>query len=198
MNPSYIAASITHTVQEKLTEYLITPFTNLFVILILIIMFVNIYMFRKLWKMKKRDYMLITNVTVIGIYAVFSVISAVLVSRLGPHGTLKADDCDTLYMFIPRTLFVITAVVNIVYFIVNIYIKLKKDKEYEETVKRGYYAEEKESIEDDDEPKERKHIDLSGFSENIKEKIDTDSIKEKVDSAVETVKSFIDKKVNKE
>lgn len=197
MNPSYIAASITHTVQEKLTEYLITPFTNLFVIFILIIMFVNIYMFRKLWKMKKRDYMLITNVTVIGVYAVFSIISAVLVSRLGPHGTLKADDCDTLYMFIPRALFVITAVVNIVYFIVNICIKLKKDKEYEETVKRGYYAEE--SIkEDDDEPKERKHIDLSGFSENIKEKIDTDSIKEKVDSAVETVKSFIDKKVNKE
>ena len=37
MNPSYIAASITHTVQEKLTEYLITPFTNLFVILILVI-----------------------------------------------------------------------------------------------------------------------------------------------------------------
>lgn len=197
MNPSYIAASITHTVQEKLTEYLITPFTNLFVILILVIMFVNIYMFRKLWKMKKRDYMIITNVTVIGVYAVFSVISAVLVSRLGPHGTLKADDCDTLYMFIPRVLFVITAVVNIVYFIVNICIKLKKDKEYEETIKRGYYAEE--SInEDDDEPKERKHIDLSGFSENIKEKIDTDSIKEKVDSAVETVKSFIDKKVNKE
>lgn len=197
MNPSYIAASITHTVQEKLTEYLITPFTNLFVILILVIMFVNIYMFRKLWKMKKRDYMIITNVTVIGVYAVFSVISAVLVSRLGPHGTLKADDCDTLYMFIPRALFVITAVVNIVYFIVNICIKLKKDKEYEETIKRGYYAEE--SIkEDDDEPKERKHIDLSGFSENIKEKIDTDSIKEKVDSAVETVKSFIDKKVNKE
>ena len=188
MNPSYIAASITHTVQEKLTEYLITPFTNLFVILILVIMFVNIYMFRKLWKMKKRDYMIITNVTVIGVYAV---------SRLGPHGTLKADDCDTLYMFIPRALFVITAVVNIVYFIVNICIKLKKDKEYEETIKRGYYAEE--SIkEDDDEPKERKHIDLSGFSENIKEKIDTDSIKEKVDSAVETVKSFIDKKVNKE
>ena len=197
MNPSYIAASITHTVQEKLTEYLITPFTNLFVILILVIMFVNIYMFRKLWKMKKRDYMIITNVTVIGVYAVFSVISAVLVSRLGPHGTLKADDCDTLYMFIPLALFVITAVVNIVYFIVNICIKLKKDKEYEETIKRGYYAEE--SIkEDDDEPKERKHIDLSGFSENIKEKIDTDSIKEKVDSAVETVKSFIDKKVNKE
>lgn len=197
MNPSYIAASITHTVQEKLTEYLITPFTNLFVILILVIMFVNIYMFRKLWKMKKRDYMIITNVTVIGVYAVFSVISAVLVSRLGPHGTLKADDCDTLYMFIPRALFVITAVVNIVYFIVNICIKLKKDKEYEETIKRGYYAEG--SIkEDDDEPKERKHIDLSGFSENIKEKIDTDSIKEKVDSAVETVKSFIDKKVNKE
>ena len=197
MNPSYIAASITHTVQEKLTEYLITPFTNLFVILVLVIMFVNIYMFRKLWKMKKRDYMIITNVTVIGVYAVFSVISAVLVSRLGPHGTLKADDCDTLYMFIPRALFVITAVVNIVYFIVNICIKLKKDKEYEETIKRGYYAEE--SIkEDDDEPKERKHIDLSGFSENIKEKIDTDSIKEKVDSAVETVKSFIDKKVNKE
>lgn len=197
MNPGYVAASITHTVQGKLTEYLITPFTNLFVILILIIMFVNIYMFRKLWKMKKRDYMLITNVTVIGVYAVFSVISAVLVSRLGPHGTLKADDCDTLYMFIPRALFVITAVVNIVYFIVNICIKLKKDKEYEETVKRGYYAEE--SIkEDDDEPKERKHIDLSGISENIKEKIDTDSIKEKVDSAVETVKSFIDKKVNKE
>ena len=197
MNPSYIAASITHTVQEKLTEYLITPFTNLFVILILVIMFVNIYMFRKLWKMKKRDYMIITNVTVIGVYAAFSVISAVLVSRLGPHGTLKADDCDTLYMFIPRALFVITAVVNIVYFIVNICIKLKKDKEYEETIKRGYYAEE--SIkEDDDEPKERKHIDLSGFSENIKEKIDTDSIKEKVDSAVETVKSFIDKKVNKE
>lgn len=197
MNPSYIAASITHTVQEKLTEYLITSFTNLFVILILVIMFVNIYMFRKLWKMKKRDYMLITNVTVIGVYAVFSVISAVLVSRLGPHGTLKADDCDTLYMFIPRALFVITAVVNIVYFIVNICIKLKKDKEYEETVKRGYYAEE--SIKEDDyEPKERKHIDLFGMSENIKEKIDTDSIKEKVDSAVETVKSFIDKKVNKE
>ena len=198
MNPSYVAASITHTVYEKLTEYLVTPFTNIFFILVIIIMFVNAYMFRKLWKIKKRDYMLISNIVVIGIYFVFSVMSAILVSRLGPHGTLKADDCDKMYMLIPRTLFIITAVINLIYFIINIYTKLKKDKEYEETLKRGYYAEKEERPEIEETPKEKKHIDLSSISGNIKEKIDTESIKEKLDDAVETVKSFIDKKGNKE
>lgn len=195
MNPSYVAADITHTVPERLSAYLISPLTNLLVIVTLVIMFVNVYMFRKLWKMKKRDYMLVTNIIVIGIYIVFSIISSVLVSRLGPHGTLTKDDCDYIYMLIPRVLFLITAFINIIYFISNICVKYKKDKEYEETVKRGYFAEE---TREEKQPKEEKHFDLSSVTENIKEKIDVEEIKEKVSDFTENIKEVINKKVNKE
>lgn len=195
MNPSYIAASITHTVPERLTTYLISPLTNLLVIFALVIMFVNVYMFRKLWKMKKRDYMLVANVTVICIYVVFSIITAVLVSRLSPHGTLTKDDCDSVYMFIPRMLFLITAGINVIYFIANIYTKFKKDKEYEKTVQRGYYAEE---TREEKQPKEEKHFELSSVTENIKEKIDVEKIKEKVNNLTENVKEIINNKINKE
>ena len=145
MNPQYMSASFVHTVPEKLSEYFIYPFTNIFIIISLVMMFANVYMFRKLRKIKKRDYIEVLNLFTIGIYIVFSIISSVLVSRLGPHGTLMTDDCDRIYMIIPRTLFVFVAIVNVIFFVVNILTKLKKDKEYKETNERGYFAEEKTS-----------------------------------------------------
>ncbi len=147
MNPQYVAANEVHTIPEKLSEYLIEPFTNFGILICLIIMFANIYMFRKLWKIKRRDYIEVINLFTIGIYIVFSIISAVLVSRLGPHGVLLEDDCDKAYMTFPRALFSIVIAINIIYFVINLVTKLKKDKEYSENVKRGYFAEEKENVE---------------------------------------------------
>lgn len=199
MNPEYIAANLVHTIPEKLSEYFLEPFTNFAVIICLIIMFANIYMFRKLWNIKRRDYMLVTNIATIGIYIVFGIISAVLVSRLGPHGTLTIDDCDKMYMFIPRTLFTIVTVINIIYFIINLVTKLKKDKEYNETVKRGYFAEDNRELETEEKEKQStNHIDISSLVGNIKEKIDIDEIKDKVNNITENVKDIINKKSKNE
>jgi len=199
MNPEYIAAHLVHTIPEKLSEYFLEPFTNFGIIICLIIMFTNIYMFRKLWKIKRRDYMLITNIAAIGTYIVFGIISAVLVSRLGPHGTLTIDDCDKIYMLIPRTFFIIVAVINIIYFIINLVTKLNKDKEYNETLKRGYFAEDNREIETEEkETKNTNHIDISSLVGNIKEKIDIDEIKDKVNNITEDVKDIINKKSKSE
>ena len=195
MNPEYIAANLVHTIPEKLSEYFLEPFTNFIVIFCLTMMFANVYMFRKLRNIKARDYMLVINIVTIGIYSVFGIISAVLVSRLEPHGTLTLDDCDKTYMFIPRTLFVIVSVINSIYFIVNLITKLKKDKEYNETVKRGYYAEENHLRQTEDkENKHTNHIDMSSFVDNIKEKIDIEGIKDKVNHITEDVKDIINSK----
>jgi len=199
MNPEFIAANYVHTVPQKLEEYFIEPFYNISIILILVIMFTNVYMFRKLRKIRKRDYIEVVNLFTLGIYAIFSIISAILVSRLGPHGKLAVDDCDKLYMFIPRMLFIIVAIVNIIYFVINIVTKLKKDKEYKETEERGYFAEEKtrEEIEEKH-SNQHNHIDASSFIDNIKEKFDMDSIKDKVNNITEDIKEIINSKLNKD
>lgn len=185
MNPEFVAANYVHTIPEKLTEYFVSTLSNFFVILILIIMFANIYMFRKLRKIWKKDYIEVINIFTIGIYIMFSILSAILVSRLGPHGTLTVDDCDKVYMFIPKTLFTLVAAVNIIYFVINIITKLKKDNEYKENEERGYFAEK----EIGEETKERKlnihnHIDVSSVIDNIKDKVSdiTEDIKEMVNS----------------
>lgn len=205
MNPEYIAAGFVHTIPERLSEYFLEPLTNIFIILILIIMFANTYMLRKLWKIKTKDYITLVNVITLGIYSVMSIISAVLVSRLGPHGKVALDDCDKLYMTIPRVLFWIVAIVNIVYFIVNICTKARKDKEYEKTIERGYYAEEEtSSVDDKNEVKssEEKNINIMdsilSFTENIKERVDLEEIKDKINQVTEDVKDLINKKNDKD
>ncbi len=198
MNPEYLAASTVHTIPEKLEEYFLLPFTNFLVILIIIIMFSNVYMFRKLWKIKSKDYITLINLITIGIYVVFGIISSVLVSRLGPHGTLRADDCDTVYMFIPRAMFVIVSIINIIYFIINIFTKLKKDKEYKETLERGYFAEEnKNDTNEDSENHKTNNVNIPSFIDNIKEKVDIDEIKSKVNHVTENVKDLINRKNDK-
>lgn len=189
MNPQYISAGFIHTVPGKLMEYFVYPFTNISIIISLVMMFANVYMFRKLRKIKKRDYIEVLNLFTIGIYIVFSIISAVLVARLGPHGTLTLDDCDKGYMFIPKTLFIVVAIVNVIFFIVNILTKLKKDKEYRKTNERGYFAEEKTS----------EDIEEHGgnFIDNIKNKFDVDEIKDKVNNITEDIKNIINSKIKK-
>lgn len=205
MNLEYVAAGFVHTIPDKLSEYFLEPLTNIFTILILIIMFANTYMLRKLWKIKTKDYITLINTITLGIYSVISIISAVLVSRLGPHGKVAADECDFTYMVIPRGLFCIVAIINVLYFITNIFTKVKKDKEYKETVERGYYAEEtsnKFTTEDDSQPKsvnQRNIIhNISSFAEDIKEKVDFDSIRDKVSQVTEDVKDLINNRNNKE
>ena len=199
MNPEFVAATYIHTVPEKLAEYFIKPFTNIGIILILVIMFANIYMFKKLRKIRRRDYVEVVNLFTIGIYSMFSIISAILVSRLGPHGTLTTDDCDNIYMFIPKTLFLVIAILNIIYFVINIITKLKKDKEYKDAEERGYFAEEK-AIEKTEEKQSETHnnIDISSFIDNIKEKIDMDSIKDKVNNITEDIKEMVNSKIKKD
>lgn len=188
MNPEYMAAGITHTIPEKLFEYFAYPLTNIFIILILVIMFANPYMLRKLWRIKTKDYITVLNVIAIGIYCVVSVISAVLVSRLGLHGTLAADDCDKMYMMIPRGLFVIAAVINIIEFVMGIISKVNKDKEYEENVKRGYFAEE--------DNKRQKTVDFKNILDSISSL--TEDVKDKVNQVTEDVKDLINNRNNKE
>ena len=196
MNSQYIAAGFVHTIPNKLGEYFIEPFSNILIILSLIIMFSNIYMFRKLRKIKFRDYIELANIITIGIYIVFAVISAALVSRLGPHGNLYIDDCDLKYMFIPRTLFVIVAIINVICFIINIVTKVKKDKEYRETQERGYFAEER--TDEEKQIQAHNHINVSSFIDNIKEKIDVDGIKDKVNSVTEEIKDMVNIKKDKD
>ena len=203
MNPEYIAAGFVHTIPERLSEYFLEPLTNIFIILILIIMFANTYMLRKLWKIKTKDYMTIINIVTVGIYSVMAIISSVLVSRLGPHGKVALDDCDKAYMSIPRLLFIVVAIINIIYFIVNICTKAKKNKEYKETLERGYYAED--TTNDDYEKTEKKSSEhknimdsVSSLAEEIKEKVDFDGIKDKVSQVTEDVKELINKKNDKE
>ena len=117
MNPDFVAAGFVHTIPEKLYEYFMQPLTNITVILVLVIMCANTYMFKKLWKIRTKDYMIIINMLTLGIYLFMGIISAVLVSRLGPHGKISIDDCDKLYMTIPRVIFFIVAAINIVYFV---------------------------------------------------------------------------------
>lgn len=199
MNPEFVAANYVHTIPEKLSEYFMEPFTNFIVILILVIMFTNIYMFRKLRKIRKRDYIEVLNICTLGIYAVFAIISSVLVSRLGPHGTLTVDNCDKVYMLIPKTLFSIVAIINVIYFVINIITKLKKDKEYKETEARGYFAEERTSKETEEkEEKYRNSINVTSFIDNIKEKIDVDEIKDKVSNITENIKEIVNSKTKKD
>lgn len=195
MNPQYIAAGFVHTIPNKLGEYFIGPFSNILVILSLIIMFSNIYMFRKLRKIKFRDYIELANVITIGIYIVFAVISAVLVSRLGPHGNLYIDDCDLKYMFIPRTLFVIVAIINVICFVINIVTKIMKDNKEKETISRGYYAEENENRQTNE---NKRNENVSSFIDNIKQKIDVDVIKDKVNSVTEDIKDMVNSKIKKD
>lgn len=197
MNPEFVAASYVHTVPEKLTEYFVEPWTDFGIVLILIIMFANIYMFRKLRKIKRRDYIEIVNLFTIGIYSVCSIISAILVSRLGPHGKLVADDCDKIYMFFPRTLFTIVAIVNVICFVINIWTKLKKDKEYKKAKERGYFAEET-SEKKEKQTEAHNHIDTSSFIDNIKEKFDMDGIKDKVNNITDDIKEIVNSKIKKD
>lgn len=195
MNPEFVAISITHTVGEKLSEYFIEPFTNVGILFILVVMITNSYMFKKLRKIKSNDYIIIINMITISIYCICSAISAVLVSRLGPHGMLKTDDCDTMYMAFPRLLFIIVSIINIACFVINIVNKIKKDKEYKETIERGYFAEEQNNN-NFKQTKEKSHIDLSSYVENIKENIEDLEIKDKVNKVTESVKYLVNK--NKE
>ena len=203
MNPEYISAGITHTIPEKLFEYFVTPFTDWYVVLMLIIMFANMYMLKKLRKIRARDYITLINIITLGIYFVFSIISAVLVCRLGPHGNLKLDLCDSKYMLFPILLFYLVGVINIIECIVNVVTKIKKDKKYNETMQRGYYAEENERYSDDEEESnsasQKNIIDsISSFAENVKEKINVDGIKDKVNQVTEDVKDLINNKNNKD
>lgn len=196
MNPEFIAADYTHTIPEKLNEYFIKPFTDFRIVLVLIIMFANVYMFRKLRKIKKRDYIEIINLFTLGIYTVISIISAVLVSRLGPHGKVAVDLCDAKYMTIPIILFILVAILNTIYFVINIVTKLKKDKEYKEVEERGYFAEEK--TREEKQFEERNHIDVSSFIDNIKDKMDMESIKDKVNNITEDIKEMVNSKIKKD
>ena len=207
MNPEYVAANFVHTIPEKLTEYLLEPFTDIFVILVLIIMFANMYMLKKLWKIKARDYITILNVLTLCVYISVSIISAVLVSRLGPHGVLAKDECDKFYMILPRALFLITAIINVIECIMNIFTKIKKDKEYKETVERGYFAEE--TTNENNEKKETENksqsanklniVDnITSFAEELKDRIDIDGIKSKVNQGIEDLKELINKRNDKE
>lgn len=199
MNPEYISAGIVHTVSERLYAYFLTPLTNILIVFVLIIMIVNGYMFKKLRKIKTKDYMTVVNMITLGVYFVFSVITSVLVSRLGPHGTLAVDDCDKTYMFVPRTLFIVVAIVNVVYCIIDVVTKIKKDREYKETEERGYYTERQEANDEQEDYLKRHEmkasgIDLNSFAENIKSKIDIDKVKNKVNEFTENVKDMINKK----
>lgn len=198
MNPQYMAAGFVHTVPEKLSEYFLEPFTDVFVVISLIAMITNIYMFRKLRKIKKRDYIEIINLFTIGIYAVVSIISSVLVSRLGPHGNLYKDDCDYIYMIFPKALFMIVAIINVIYFVINIVTKFKKDKEYKETVERGYFAEERKREETYEDKEKTNHINGMSFIDNIKDKIDMDKIKDKISNIAEDAKEMINSKLKKD
>ena len=200
MNPGFMAAGYVHTIPEKLVEYFAKPFTNLFVIFVLVIMFANTYMFKKLWKIKAKDYMIVINIVTIGIYVFMAVISAVLVSRLGPHGNLKGDDCDLGYMFIPRICFYVVSAINILYFVINLFTKLKKDKYEQDTIKRGYFAEENEETGDEEgsekleDKKSNINLDISSIAKNIKDKIDLESVKDKVSEFTDNVRDLINKK----
>lgn len=191
MNPEFIAANYVHTIPEKLTEYFIEPFTDFRIVLALIIMFANVYMSRKLRRIKRRDYLEIINLFTVGIYCVCSIISAVLVSRLGPHGKVAVDLCDAKYMTIPIILFIIVSIINVVCFIINIITKLKKDKECAETIERGYFAEEKTY-------EEKNHHVNASFLGNIKDKIDIDGVKDKVTSITEDIKEMVNSKIKKD
>ena len=206
MNPSIMAGGFVHTVPEKLYEYFARPLTNITVIFILILMCANTYMFKRLWKIRAKDYMIIINLATLGLYTFMSVISAVLVSRLGPHGSLKGDYCDFNYMAFPIISFYIVAAVNVIYFVVNLFIKLKKDKEEQDAIKRGYFAETDEDDKKSDES-ETKHenkvnssinFDISSFAQNIKDKIDLGGVKDKVNEISDSVKDLINKKSNED
>ena len=194
MNPQYIAAGFVHTIPDKLGEYFIEPFSNILVILSLVIMFSNVYMFRKLRKIKYRDYIELANLITIGIYIVFAIISAVLVSRLGPHGNLYVDDCDLKYMFLPRTLFIIIAIINVICFVINIITKIVKDNKEKEVVARGYYADENETRQTNE---DKRNENISSFIDNIKQKIDIDVIMDKVNSVTEDIKDRVNSKIKK-
>lgn len=198
MNPQYMAAGFVHNIPGKLSEYFLNPFTNILVIISLIAMLANVYMFRKLRKIKKRDYIEVINLFTLGIYAVFSIISSVLVSRLGPHGNLYKDDCDYMYMILPRTLFMIVATLNVIYFVINIITKLIKDKEYDETVKRGYFAEDKKREKANEDKEKANHINRKSFIDNIKDKFDMDEVKDKVNNITEDIKEIINSKLKKD
>lgn len=205
MNPDYVFAGSTHTISEKLVEYLIEPFSSISVILIIIVMFSNTYILRKLWKIKEKDYVTLLNIITLGIYVSMSIISAVLVSRLGPHGTLNIDDCDTKYMFLPKILFNIVAVINIIVFIIGMFTKIQKNIEYNKTVKRGYYAEAKEKDINNEKktkpnPKNEKSMldSIALFIKKQAEKIDEQKIKEKVNQFANILRNLINRIGNKE
>lgn len=130
------------------------------------------------------------NVTLLAITILICGISAFLVSRLGPHGGIRLDNCDKSYIIWAKISYGFMVVINSLSIVVTTWEWYKDKKKLEKYFNSGY----KESYKSDENVDQGKKEDNNQgkFSLGLDMNIDKDRIKEKASE----VKNLVGEKIS--
>lgn len=172
-------ALIEHTFLDKFVSYLTYPVSSILGTLCLVIIIGNLVTLKVLKRRNKYVNFCMWDTTVICITVLICGISAFLVSRIGPHGGVKVDDCDKLYILwakITYATLVITSLISLIKTIYEYYV----DKKAEEALSIT------EMKKDEENPTIENRIDKKGNNLNMQ------GFKEKIEEMKETVQDKVD------
>lgn len=172
-------ALIEHTFLDKFVSYLTYPLSDFFTIMCLAIIIGNLATLKVLKRRNKYVNFFMWDTALVCITILISAISAFLVSRIGPHGGVRIDDCDKSYILWAKITYGAIVITSLTSLIKTIY-EHYADKKAEANLNNS------EAMQDDEYREIEDRKDKSGNGFNVQ------SFKEKIEEIKETVQDKVD------